>query len=61
MQRHGNRVGAVLYDGACRHGPGADPRPRAPRHVLHLLHLLLGGQAPPDPAAPAAPPIWHCC
>jgi uncharacterized protein (DUF58 family) len=51
IQRHGNRVGAVLHDGHAAMGrvlPAGGGR----RQVLQLLHLLVGGQGAADPATP---------
>ncbi|MBS0508046.1 MAG: DUF58 domain-containing protein [Proteobacteria bacterium] len=51
IQRHGNRVGAVLHDGRAALGrvlPAGGGR----RQVLQLLHLLAGGQGAPGLAAP---------
>ncbi len=51
LQRHGNRVGALLHDGHA--GPGRVlPAGAGRRHVLQLLHLLTSAPAP----RPAAPP-----
>jgi uncharacterized protein (DUF58 family) len=50
LTRHGNRVGALLYD-----GPGAPvtviPARSSRRHVLHILHRLTARSAPARPAA----------
>ena len=51
IQRHGNRVGAVLHDGHASLGrvlPAGSGR----RHVLQLLHLLTAGAPTPSFAAP---------
>jgi len=51
LTRHGNRVGAVLHDGADQAGMDTVLPPRSSRaHVLHLLHQLV----PSDAAAPPA-------
>ena len=51
LTRHGNRVGALLYDGR-PDGPIAVIPPRSSRrHVLHILHRL---RARPDATRPAA-------
>jgi uncharacterized protein (DUF58 family) len=51
LTRHGNRVGALLYDGR----PGAPvtviPARSSRRHVLHVLHRLTARPAPARPAA----------
>jgi uncharacterized protein (DUF58 family) len=48
LTRHGNRVGAVCYDG--RVDTVIPPR-SGRRHVLHVLHRLLSGPAPARSAA----------
>jgi uncharacterized protein (DUF58 family) len=48
LTRHGNRVGALLYDGRPAGPIGVIPARSNRRHVLHILHRLL--------ARPAAAP-----
>jgi uncharacterized protein (DUF58 family) len=48
LTRHGNRVGALLYDGRVE---AVIPARSGRRHVLHLLHRLQAPRAPGPPAA----------
>jgi len=51
LQRHGNRVGAVLHDGSATMGQVLPAR-GGRNQVLQLLHALLNSAAPPGFAAP---------
>ena len=46
LTRHGNRVGAMLYDGRPDVPPAVIPARSTRRHVLHILHRLLARPAP---------------
>jgi prepilin-type processing-associated H-X9-DG protein len=48
LTRHGNRVGALFYDGRV---DTVIPARSGRRHVLHILHRLLSRPAPARPAA----------
>jgi uncharacterized protein (DUF58 family) len=48
LTRHGNRVGALLYDGRV---DTVIPARSGRRHVLHILHRLSSRPAPARPAA----------
>jgi uncharacterized protein (DUF58 family) len=48
LTRHGNRVGALLYDGRVH---TVIPARGGRRHVLHVLHRMLSRPAPARPAA----------
>ena len=48
LTRHGNRVGALCYDGRV---DTVIPARSGRRHVLHILHRLLSGPAPDRSAA----------
>ena len=50
LTRHGNRVGALLYDGRPQGGIAVIPARSSRRHVLHLLHRLLTRPAATRPA-----------
>ena len=57
LTRHGNRVGALLYDGRPQGGIAIIPARSSRRHVLHLLHRLLA-----RPAAHTRPSRgWSTC
>jgi uncharacterized protein (DUF58 family) len=47
LTRHGNRVGALLYDGRV---DAVIPARSGRRHVLHLLHRLTARRGPTPPA-----------
>ena len=49
LTRHGNRVGALCYDG--RRVDTVIPARSGRRHVLHILHRLLSRPTPARPAA----------
>ncbi|MBS0392158.1 MAG: DUF58 domain-containing protein [Comamonadaceae bacterium] len=51
LQRHGNRVGAVLHDGSAAMGQVLPAR-GGRRQVLQLLHALIHNAPPPSFAAP---------
>ncbi len=51
LTRHGNRVGALLYDGRPEEPIAVIPPRSSRRHVLHILHRL---RARPDATRPAA-------
>ena len=51
LTRHGNRVGALLYDGRPEEPIAVIPPRSSRRHVLHILHRL---RARPDATRPTA-------